>query len=304
MSTAWNPDRTFDSTSGTVRWASLGTPGLPPVVLMHGTPWSSYVWRGIARALAPHHQVFVWDMPGYGTSEKYEGQDVSLGAQARVFTELLAHWDLERRPAVLAHDFGGTVAMRAHLLHGVEFERLALVDVVVAFDSWGSPTYQLMAAHPEVFSQLPPPLHGALVREYISSASHPGLHPEVLEKLAEPWLDGDGRPAFYRQIAQNDHRWTREVEEHYGRMSIPVLVCWGADDAWIPSANARRLAERIPGARFELIEGAGHLVQEDAPAQLTATLTRFLASTTSPARSRSCPPEESTAQNVRTAARG
>lgn len=69
------------------------------VVLLHGTPFSSYVWRGVARALAARHQVFVWDMPGYGASQKRAGQDVSLGAQARVFTELLAHWGLATEAA-------------------------------------------------------------------------------------------------------------------------------------------------------------------------------------------------------------
>ncbi|WP_326685855.1 MULTISPECIES: alpha/beta hydrolase [unclassified Streptomyces] len=275
MINEWTLARTYESANGTVRWAALGDPALPPVVLLHGTPWSSYTWREVARALAASHRVYVWDMPGYGTSAKYEGQDVSLGAQARVFTELLAHWGLER-PAVLAHDFGGTVAMRAHLLHGAAFERLALVDVVVAFDSWGSPTYKLMGAHPEIFSQLPPALHRALVREYISSASSPGLHPDVLDRLTEPWLGEAGQPAFFRQIAQNDHRWTREAEVKYGETAMPVLVCWGADDTWIAADNAHELAGRIPGAQLRLIEGAGHLVQEDTPAQLTAALVRFL----------------------------
>ena len=57
-----------------------------PVVLVHGTPFSSYVWRGIARELARTRQVFVFDLLGYGQSEKRDGQDVSLGVQ----NELLA----------------------------------------------------------------------------------------------------------------------------------------------------------------------------------------------------------------------
>ncbi|MBO8200386.1 alpha/beta hydrolase [Streptomyces smyrnaeus] len=275
MNTTWTLDRTFESAAGTVRWAALGDPAQPPVVLLHGTPWSSYTWRNVARALSADHRVYVWDMPGYGTSAQYEGQDVTLGSQARVFTQLLQHWGLER-PAVIAHDFGGTVAMRAHLLHGALYERLALVDVVVAFDSWGSPTYKLMGGHPDVFAQLPAALHGAMVREYISSASARGLHPDVLDELARPWLSEAGQPAFFRQISQNDRRWTHEVEERYGETAVPVLVCWGSDDAWIPADNAQRLADRIPSARLHMIEGAGHLVQEDAPAELTAALVRFL----------------------------
>jgi pimeloyl-ACP methyl ester carboxylesterase len=266
--------RSFDSTSGEVRWDRLGQPGRPPVVLLHGTPFSSYVWRAVARSLARHHQVFVWDMPGYGTSEKAAGQDVSPAAQGRVFTELLSHWGLEE-PLVVAHDFGGTVALRAHLLHGARYRALALVDPV-APAPWGSPFFRLVGEHSDVFEQLPPALHRALVREYVGSASSPGLHPAVLDRLVEPWLDGPGQAAFYRQIAQADQRYTDEIQGRYGGIGIPTLICWGEDDTWIPVAKGRELAALIPGSRFEPIAGAGHLVQEDAPAELTAALIAFL----------------------------
>ncbi|MFF4475591.1 alpha/beta fold hydrolase [Streptomyces sp. NPDC001520] len=280
--TEWTLDRTYRSSSGEVRWAALGAPDAPPVVLLHGTPFSSYVWRGVARALADRHRVFVWDMPGYGASEKRADQDVSLAAQARVFGELLDAWGLTgteagdgAEPAVVAHDFGGCVALRAHLLHGARYRRLALVDVV-ALAPWGSPAYRLLGANDTVFEQLPTALHRALVREYVGSASAVGLWDGVLERLVEPWCGEAGQPAFYRQIAQNDQRFTDEVEGLYGGMSLPVLVCWGSGDTWIPVERGRELASRIPGARFRLIEGAGHLVQEDAPAELAVALSGFL----------------------------
>ncbi|MFD8807342.1 alpha/beta fold hydrolase [Streptomyces sp. NPDC059597] len=272
--TQWRLSETFPSTSGDVRWARLGTSGRDPVVLLHGTPFSSYVWRAVARALARRHEVFVWDMPGYGASEKSAGQDVSLAAQGRIFTELLAHWGLEE-PSVVAHDFGGAVSLRAHLLHGARYRALALVDPV-ALSPWGSPFFRLVGRHPEVFEQLPPALHHALVREYVTSASSPGLHPAVLERLVEPWLGDPGQAAFYRQIAQAGQRYTDEVQDRYGEIGIPTLVCWGEDDTWIPVAKGRELVARVPGARLEPIAGAGHLVQEDAPAELTALLADFL----------------------------
>jgi len=270
----WQLNQTFRSTSGDVRWDSLGHPGQDPVVLLHGTPFSSYVWRAVARALASRHQVFVWDMPGYGASDKYAGQDVSLAAQGRVFTELLAHWGLNE-PLVVAHDFGGAVSLRAHLLHGAHYRALALVDPV-ALAPWGSAFFRLVGEHSEVFEQLPPALHHAVVREYISSASSPGLHPAVLDGLVRPWLGDLGQAAFYRQIAQADQLHTDEVQDRYGEIGMPTLVCWGQDDTWIPVAKGHELAARIPGARLEPIAGAGHLVQEDAPAELTAALIAFL----------------------------
>jgi len=270
----WPLTKTFRSASGDVRWNSLGDPGRDPVVLCHGTPFSSYVWRAVARSLSRRHQVFVWDMPGYGASQMFTGQDVSLAAQGRVFAELLAHWGLAE-PLVVAHDFGGAVSLRAHLLHRARYRALALVDPV-ALAPWGSPFFRLVGEHSEVFEQLPPALHRALVREYVGSASGPGLHPAVLDGLVRPWLGEQGQAAFYRQIAQADQRHTDEIQERYGEIGIPTLVCWGQEDTWIPPAKGHELVARIPGARLEPIAGAGHLVQEDAPAELTAALLDFL----------------------------
>jgi pimeloyl-ACP methyl ester carboxylesterase len=272
--TEWQLAETFASTSGNVRWDRLGHPSQQPVILLHGTPFSSYVWRAVARSLARDYHVFAWDMPGYGVSEKSAGQDVSLGAQGQVFTELLAHWGVQE-PLVVAHDFGGAVSLRAHLLHGARYRALALVDPV-ALAPWGSPFFRLVGEHSHVFEQLPPALHHALVREYVSSASSPGLHPVTLDRLVQPWLGETGQAAFYRQIAQADQRYTDEVQDRYGEIDIPALVCWGRDDTWIPAAKGQELVARVPGARLEPIAGAGHLVQEDAPAELTAALAAFL----------------------------
>ncbi|GAA2438483.1 alpha/beta hydrolase [Actinomadura vinacea] len=272
----WDLSRTYRSTSGTVRWDRLGDQGGEPVVLLHGTPFSSYIWRGVARSLAPGHTVYVWDMPGYGASEKSPDQDISLAAQGRVFTELLDHWGLSG-PLVVAHDSGGAVALGAHLLHGVPYRRLALVDAV-SLAPWGSPFFSLVGEHAEVFDRLPPALHGALVREYVNSASSPGLHPSTLEALVAPWVAGGGQSSFYRQITArlDDQRYTESMQDKYATIGVPVVVCWGEDDSWIPVDRGRELASRIPGARLRTFPGAGHLIQEDAPAELTAALITFL----------------------------
>ncbi|MPZ61024.1 MAG: alpha/beta fold hydrolase [Propionibacteriales bacterium] len=273
---AWQLDRTYRSTSGEVRWARFGEPRGEPVVLLHGTPFSSFVWRNIARALARTHRVYVWDMPGYGDSEKFHDQDLSLAALGSVFADLLRHWDLSE-PAVVAHDSGGAVALGTHLRHGARYQRLALVDAV-ALAPWGSPFFRLVGEHAEAFHRLPPAIHRALLREYVGSASSPGLHPAVLDALVGPWSGAHGQSAFYRQLTQRltDEQYTGEMQPGYGTIDIPVVVCWGDDDTWIPAGRGRELAARIPGARLETIPAAGHLVQEDGAAELTAALLAFL----------------------------
>jgi pimeloyl-ACP methyl ester carboxylesterase len=264
-------DQRFDSSGGEIRWAVRGEG--EPVVLLHGTPFSSRVWRHVAEDLATTHRVYTWDMPGYGRSQRFEDQDVSLAAQGKVFTELLEHWGL-REPAVVAHDFGGAVALRAHLLHGAAYRRLALVNVV-AISPWGSPFFWLAHAHHAAFAQIPAFMHQAMVRAYLASASSVGLDDELLADLVEPWLGPVGQAAFYRQIAQADRRYTDDIEPLLGALDMPVLVAWGDQDALLPVDRARELAARIPGAHLEVIDGAGHLLQHDAPERLLGVLRGF-----------------------------
>jgi pimeloyl-ACP methyl ester carboxylesterase len=272
----WPLTETYTSAAGEVRWDRFGDAERDPVVLLHGTPFSSYIWRTVAPALARTHRVYVWDMPGYGASETVPGQDLSLAALAGVFAGLLNHWQLTN-PAIVAHDSGGAVALGAHLRHRVGYGRLALVDAV-ALAPWGSPFFTLVGEHPDAFRRLPSAQHQALLRAYVDTASSPGLHPKTLDRLVEPWLDEDGQAAFYRQLTQRlpDTRYTSDLQADYESIDVPVGICWGSDDTWIPLDRGRELAARIRGAQLDVIPGAGHLVQEDDPAGLTAALLDFL----------------------------
>jgi pimeloyl-ACP methyl ester carboxylesterase len=112
----WTLNDSVELQDGIVRWQVLGEGS--PVVLVHGTPYSSYLWRDIAVALSRRgRQVFVFDHLGYGQSDKHEGQDLTLAAQGRNFAELLRRWGLDR-PSVVACDIGGAIVLRALLLEG------------------------------------------------------------------------------------------------------------------------------------------------------------------------------------------
>ena len=96
-SPTWELPESVEVDGGTVRWARLGT-GERSTVLVHGTPYSSLLWREIAPALAERQTVYVFDQLGYGRSEQAEGQDLTLAAQARRFAGLLRHWASTPRP--------------------------------------------------------------------------------------------------------------------------------------------------------------------------------------------------------------
>lgn len=246
----------------------------PAVVFCHGTPWSSRLWAPFAEALSSQYTTYLWDMPGYGSSCPQPGGRVSLDVQGQVFGELLRYWELDA-PHVVAHDYGGTVALRAHLLQSARYASLALVDVV-ALAPWGSDFFRLVREHADVFGALPAAMHEGAIRAYVAGASHGGLTPAQADMLVAPWLGHDGQQAFYRQIAQADQAYTDEIQSRYPELDLPVLIVWGQDDCWIPVDRAHRLADLIPGSRLELIDAAGHLVQIDQPVALATTLHDWL----------------------------
>jgi pimeloyl-ACP methyl ester carboxylesterase len=262
----------FDWEGRRLAWARAGTG--PPVVFCHGTPWSSRVWAPYAEALADRFTVHLWDLPGYGRSSKDPAHPVHAGVHAQALRALLDHWGLDR-PHVVAHDLGGLVALRAHLVHGVTYASLFLVDVV-AIPPSGSPFFRFVQEHPGVLDRLPAYVHEAIVRAYIGNATYRGLDPADLDALVEPWTGVEGQPAFYRQIEDYDLDLLDENERALPGLDLPVGILWGAEDAWIPIATGRRLAALIPGATLTEVPEAGHLVQYDAPAALAGALEGWL----------------------------
>ncbi|HTW28634.1 MAG TPA: alpha/beta hydrolase [Acetobacteraceae bacterium] len=273
MAADWHLLRSFEFNGQRVACDRFGAG--TPVVLIHGTPFSSHVWRSIARELARDHLVHVYDLLGYGRSEQSEGQDVSLGVQNTLLAALLRYWQLDR-PCVIAHDFGGATALRAHLLDGCEFERLLLIDPV-AIRPWGSSFVQHVRRHEAAFAGLPDAMHRAILQAYIRGAAYRSLSDTELAPYLAPWLGATGQSAFYRQIAQMDLKYTDEVQTRYREVRCPVKLLWGAEDEWIPAERGRELAAMLQVCELIVVPGSGHLMQEDAPEAIVATALRFFA---------------------------
>jgi pimeloyl-ACP methyl ester carboxylesterase len=269
-SAVWQLPERFEFHGHTIGWGAIGDG--PAAVVLHGTPFSSVEWRRIAPWLAKERRVFYFDMLGYGRSDKPDA-DVSRGVQNEIFAELFRHWRIEL-PDIVAHDFGGSTALRAHLLNGLEYRSLVLIDPV-AISPQGSPLVQAAKQHEKVFAGLPAYLHEAMLRAYIGTAVENALRDDEMQLYLAPWLGDDGQKAFWRQIAQMDDKYSAEVEWRYGEMRCPVTILWGEDDAWIPIADGRELARRMKDAPFVPVPGAKHLVQEDAPEAIVATVLQF-----------------------------
>jgi len=270
--TAWALKRTYSFRGQAVHYDVLGEG--PAIVLAHGTPFSSYIWHRIAPYLAERHQVFLFDLLGYGQSEKRDGQDVSLGVQNEVLTELLAHWQLDR-PDVVGHDFGGTSALRAHLLNGRDFHSLTLIDPVV-LSPWDTGFDQHVRQHESAFRDVPAEIHQAILSAYVRVAFARAPSDDELAPYLQPWQGVDGQRAFYRQIVQYDERYTDEVQSRLAEIRCPTLVLWGEEDRWLPIEQGRRLSSLIPSAKFKSFPGSGHLMPIDAPEAVISGVDGFL----------------------------
>jgi pimeloyl-ACP methyl ester carboxylesterase len=265
-------DQVFEFEGQAVRHGAIGEG--PPLLMVHGTPFSSQVWRRIAPIAARFRRVHYFDLLGYGASEKRAGQDVSLGVQNRVLAAFLEHMRLER-PDVVAHDFGGATSLRAAILDGCAYRSLLLIDPV-AIAPWGSPFVRHVRQHEAAFAGVPPYMHQAMLDAYLQGAAHRALSPDVLRVYTEPWTGEPGQAAFYRQIAQMDQRYTDEVQTRYGELQCPVSILWGEEDQWIPVERGVELACKIKNAKLTRVSGSGHLMQEDAPEAIVGEMLSFL----------------------------
>jgi pimeloyl-ACP methyl ester carboxylesterase len=140
------------------------------VILVHGTPSRSYIWRNVVPKLADRFTVYVFDLLGFGESERREGLNVSIAAQARLFVELAESWGLEA-PAVAVHDIGGGIVLRAHLVGGGKLSRIALVDAVV-LRPWITPTTRHVKAHLDVYRTMPTGPFEAIIAAHLRTASY------------------------------------------------------------------------------------------------------------------------------------
>lgn len=246
-----------------------------PVVLVHGTPAWSYLWRHVVPVLARHHTVHVWDMLGFGDSRPAEGVVPSIARQATTLAELVDHWGLAA-PSLVGHDIGGGVVLRAHVVDGVPARRLALLDAAV-IGPWNTPFTEHMQRHSEAYRTMPTQVFDDIIRPRLHSAVDRGLPPDVLDEYLRPWAGRAGQERWVDQVVGVSHTDTAEVVERLDRLRVPTLVLWGEQDTWLTPDVGHRLAAAIPGAHLRIVPAAGHFLPEDAPDVVADAILRHLA---------------------------
>ena len=253
-----------------------------PVILIHGTPSSSYIWRNIMPSLLEAgYKVHLFDLLGYGLSERPQdpATDTSVTGQVPILEGLLALWGLNEAH-IIAHDIGGAVAQRFAIQSPERVKSLTMLDVV-SYDSWPSKrTHEQMQSGLEKLIKASDTDHREHFREWLYSTV------ENKDRLAdtsmETYLDficgPVGQASFFQhQVMHYDPKHTQEVAPRYAELGQnPVQLIWGADDAWQVEAWAHKLHAAIPGSELHILQDCGHFSMEDQPEKISALLVDFL----------------------------
>jgi pimeloyl-ACP methyl ester carboxylesterase len=242
----------------------------PAVLLLHGFPTSSFLWRREVPLLASRMRVIAPDLMGYGESDHPPDADLSMTAQARAVRELLGHLEIDEC-AVIGHDLGGVVAQLLALEGGVR--TMVLIDSA-CFDAWpieGIRMLQAAEAHQEKAEFV-----DSVVRLSIElGVSHRDrLDEPAVAAYARPWVE-DPR-AFFRAVRAIDGVGLAGREAELSALDIPALIIWGEDDPYLPAELAERLGEVLPGSTVALLPGCSHFVTEDAGPTVDQLLFEFL----------------------------
>lgn len=269
----WRLLKRFRSVNGEIAYDVLGSG--PPIVLLHGTPSWSFLWRNVAKRLMQDWRVFIYDLPGYGYSEKLEKQDISIKAQARVLRDLLHYWNLlDESVSIAGHDIGGAIVLAAHLLEGCYFSKIALVDAVI-LSPWITPTTRHQQEHLECYKTMPTHIYEQVALAHLRTAFYREPDEQTLKSYFEPWKGEKGQAAWYRKVEQFDESLTHQMEPMLQSLQTPVRLLWGEHDAWLELDVAKRAQAIIPGSELRFIPSAGHFSPEDNPDVVYQELVSF-----------------------------
>ncbi len=245
----------------------------PAVLLLHGFPLSSILWRDLVPLLSTRFRAIAPDILGAGDSDHPDDVPLDLSAQAKYVRELLAELGVESF-AVVGHGHGGGIAQLL-ALDGSGVEAMVLLDSV-AFDLWpaeGTRELQRGAIQHENEGAV----HTLLRTDFdLGMGRRSRLPDEVLGEYLRPWSGPEGAQAYFRAVRSMDGVGLAGRERDIARFEFPVLILWGEDDAFFPVAIAERLSEAMPTSTLGLLPGCGHLVVEDAPETIAPMVYEYL----------------------------
>jgi pimeloyl-ACP methyl ester carboxylesterase len=249
-----------------------------PIVLVHGIPTSSYLWRDMIKELSAHGRVVAPDLPGFGLSDPPPNGDYSISSYARLLGSFLDALSIERG-TLICHDFGGPITLTYALQHPENYERLVILDTFLHTDlpDWGI-LYKLARIWPigEAFM-------GLGGRSIARSGLEAGVvdKSRITEDVLRHYYMPEGTPDklndTYLGTLRIDYlEDLKFIEKNLTTIDKPTLIVWGENDAFLPLSLGERIHGDIAGSKMKTIPGCGHFVQEDQPGKVTKMIVGFL----------------------------
>jgi pimeloyl-ACP methyl ester carboxylesterase len=279
------PDRYLDVGAGEVALRSVGRG--PDVLFVHGWPVSGATFRTLLPFLAEHVTCHVIDLPGAGSSRFDASTPITverLIESVRRVLDLLGVDDV----AVVGHDSGGMIARHA-LAGDTRVRAWGLVDTEQPHGlHWRFKAFLMMRHLPGIAPTLawimgqPRVRRNPLVLGKAFADAH-RLDGEFDEFFLRPiHTIPERRDAAVRLLQSFDERYVRALAELHGRITVPVQLVWGEEDAFFPVDWAREMVSTFPDARLDVIPEAGLFSHEERPAEVaTALLPTLLGARTS-----------------------
>jgi 3-oxoadipate enol-lactonase len=237
-----------------------------PVLFLHGFPFAGALWHPVAERLADGWRCNLPDLRGMGRTPATDaaGMDDHADDLARLLDALG-----EARPvAVVGMSMGGYVAFALARRHPERVRALALVDTRAEPDTAEGARGRLATAE-RVLSEGSRVVADDMVGKLFAASAPEALRARWHAVMAA--TPPQGVAAALRGMAARPD--SLETLRSLGR---PVLVVVGAEDTVTPGESARRMAEAVPGARLETVDGAGHMAVVERPDAVAGALRRFL----------------------------
>lgn len=266
-------------------YREAGAVEAPPIVLLHGFPTSSHMFRHLIPALADNYRVIAPDHLGFGLSDapSVSEFDYTFDALADLTGGLLEWLDVSRY-ALYVQDYGAPIGWRLalsapHAVAAIVSQNGNAYEAGFVADFWRTIwNYHL---HPDAETE-------AQVRAFLTldATRWQYLTGVADETLVDPeaWLHDYAllaRPgndeiqlALFRDYASNPAMYPR-VHEYFRRTNVPLLAVWGRGDEIFGPAGAEAFATDLPAAQIHLVDG-GHFLLESALDVVTGLVVDFL----------------------------
>jgi haloalkane dehalogenase len=251
----------------------------PAVLLLHGEPTWSYLYRTVIPELVPAARAIAPDYFGFGRSDKpLRAEDYSYDFHVRSIERLADELDL-REATVVVQDWGGPIGLRLAVERPDRIGKLVILNTGIG---GGRPPSDEWLRFRDWLRRLGTDIvPGKLVQ---ISAVQP-MSDEVVEAYSAPWPVPESKAgilAFPDLVPISpEHPDTPAhlaVRDGLGRWERPALVLFSDSDPIFAPSVAERIAAHIPGAlEPEIVEGAGHFLQEDQGPLIGRRIARFVA---------------------------